>query len=213
MTTKTYVEVVRLSEIKHVDPAGKVLFSEASRYDQRNRRTARVQADGSADLFAYDPAGQVTAAAYGQASSATVPVAPEKTENSEPRTVNAPVPNFQPSQTFAYDAAGNRLEVTDGDTTTKYTANAANQYTQVTTGTQIVEPRFDKLGNLLRDDRNTYTWDADIHLLSVESKAEIGKQKYNPASRSSATMRFTAALPATKVRRTPPRSSSWMAGT
>lgn len=34
-----------------------------SRYDLR---TARIKADGSTNLFRYDPAGQVTAAAYGQ---------------------------------------------------------------------------------------------------------------------------------------------------
>ena len=36
--------------------------------------TARIKADGTADLFSYDPAGQVTAAAYGQASTADTPV-------------------------------------------------------------------------------------------------------------------------------------------
>lgn len=162
VTTKAYDAVGRLSEIKHVDPAGNTLFSETSRYDLKSRRTARVQADGSADLFAYDPAGQVTAAVYGQAGSTAVP------DNLKPQTLN-----FEPSQTFEYDPAGNRLEATDHGTTTKYTPNAANQYTAVVTGTQIVEPQFDKLGNLLRDDKNTYTWDADIHLLSVTSSGGI----------------------------------------
>ena len=54
--------------------------------------------------------------------------------------------------------------------TTKYQSNEANQYTRIETGTEVVEPQFDKLGNLLHDDRNTYTWDADIHLLSVTTK-------------------------------------------
>ncbi|MCB1225108.1 MAG: hypothetical protein KDK99_04790, partial [Verrucomicrobiales bacterium] len=57
----------RLSKIAHLPPDGEVLESEESLYDQRDRRTARIKADGSADLFRYDPAGQVTAAAYGQA--------------------------------------------------------------------------------------------------------------------------------------------------
>jgi RHS repeat-associated protein len=79
---------------------------------------------------------------------------------------------FTPSQTFAYDAAGNRLEVTDNGMTTKYQPNAANQYEQIVTGTEIVEPQFDPLGNLLQDDRNTYTWDSDIHLLSVSTMSK-----------------------------------------
>jgi RHS repeat-associated protein len=163
---------------KHADPAGKVLFSETSRYDLKNRRTVRVQADGSADLFAYDPAGQITAAAYGQAAQSGTGLQPvpsnagaaanSATANSEPGTAN-----FTPSQTFAYDAAGNRLAATDGDTKTEYQSNAANQYTSVSSTSSVVQtlaPRYDKLGNLLHDDQNTYTWDADIHLLSVTTK-------------------------------------------
>ena len=66
-TTKTYDPVGRLETIAHFDKDGKTLESETSRYALRNRRTARIKADGSTDLFAYDPAGQVTAAAYGAA--------------------------------------------------------------------------------------------------------------------------------------------------
>ena len=157
-TTRTYDSVGRLSEIKHTAPDGSILFSETSRYDDRNRRTARQHADGSADLFAYDPAGQVTAAAYGEAANST-------TKNEERRT-----PNFKPSQSFAYDPSGNRTQFTDSDTTITYQANEANQYTNITTGTAILEPLFDPLGNLLHDDQNTYTWDSDIHLLSVKTK-------------------------------------------
>lgn len=185
-TTKTYDEVGRLKTIAHLDKDGKVLESETSRYDLRNRRTARTKADGSTDLFRYDPAGQVTAAAYGQsgaavsAASSTGAAAnsPEQgTKNEEPGTKN-----FTPSQTFSYDPAGNRLEVTDNGMTTKYQPNAANQYEQIVTGTEIVEPQFDPLGNLLQDDRNTYTWDADIHLLSVTTKAATAPGLEKPSS-------------------------------
>ena len=104
---------------------------------------------------------------------------------------------FTPDQTFAYDAAGNRKEITRDGMTTTYQANAVNQYAQIATGTEVVEPVYDELGNcpspadagsrpagwlrmedaaraakqLLEDDRNTYTWDADIHLMSVTRKA------------------------------------------
>ncbi|MCB1227195.1 MAG: hypothetical protein KDK99_15355 [Verrucomicrobiales bacterium] len=54
--------------------------------------------------------------------------------------------------------------------TTTYQANAANSYAQIATGTEVVEPVYDELGYLLEDDRNTNTWDADIHLMSVTGK-------------------------------------------
>ena len=83
---------------------------------------------------------------------------------------NSETETFTPDQTFAYDAAGNRKEITRDGMTTIYQANAANQYAQIATGTEVVEPVYDELGYLLEDDRNTNTWDADIHLMSVTGK-------------------------------------------
>jgi RHS repeat-associated protein len=186
-TLRTYDQVGRLIEIKHTAPDGSILFSEASRYDNRNRRTARQHADGSADLFAYDPAGQVTAAAYGQAQSgAAVPAASPTTgaaANAQLETLN-----FKPNETFSYDPAGNRTQFTNADTTTTYETNAANQYTSISTGAQSTEPQFDPLGNLLHDDQNTYTWDSDIHLLSVlkkikNQKSQISNFRYDALHR------------------------------
>jgi RHS repeat-associated protein len=97
------------------------------------------------------------------------PPPPGVDANSTSRNDEPGSSSFTPSQTFAYDAAGNRLEVTDNGMTTKYQPNAANQYEQIVTGTEIVEPQFDPLGNLLQDDRNIYTWDSDIHLLSMST--------------------------------------------
>jgi RHS repeat-associated protein len=141
--------------------------------------------------------GQVTAAAYGQANVAAAsgePPPPGVDANSTSGRDEPGSSTFTPSQTFAYDAAGNRLEVTDNGMTTKYQPNAANQYEQIVTGTEIVEPQFDPLGNLLQDDRNTYTWDSDIHLLSVSTKgAQVqGKSSLTTASNSqqSSTVSF-----------------------
>ena len=78
--------------------------------------------------------------------------------------------------------------------TTKYQSNEANQYTRIETGTEIVEPRFDKLGNLLHDDRNTYTWDADIHLLSVETKSELADQKSGVSNQGSGVSNQKSAI-------------------
>jgi RHS repeat-associated protein len=178
VTHRSYDSVGRLLEIKHTAPENTVLFSETSRYDLRNRRTARQHADGNTDLFAYDPVGQVTAAAYGQANVASASAEPSNdgaTANSPTLSPSPSALSFKPSQTFEYDPAGNRTQFTDTETTTTYTSNEANQYTAITTGTAILEPEFDPLGNLLHDDQNTYTWDSDIHLLSVETQIQNQK--------------------------------------
>lgn len=160
------------------------LWSETLRYDDRDRRTASIHQDGTADLFAYDPAGQVTAAAYGQASRDIPPLrlpnetektknAQEQTKTQEPGTKNT----FQPSQTFSYDPAGNRTRTTDNDQTTDYQANENNQYTALHSNGTPYQPEYDKLGNLLHDSTRKYTWDADIHLMSVTVKADEPRTK------------------------------------
>jgi YD repeat-containing protein len=109
-TTRDYDEVGRLAKIAHLDPTGKVLESEASTYDQRDRRLTRTRADGSTDLFRYDPAGQVTAAAYAQASDPQNPnpVNPsENPVNPVEKSDEAEQKDFTPNQTFVYDEAGN----------------------------------------------------------------------------------------------------------
>ncbi len=174
-TVKTYDSVGRLDKVLHMSRGGTALWSETSRYDQRDRRTARIHHDGKADLFSYDPAGQVTAAAYGQ-SALILPQDP-KADTVQHQAVT------RWDQTFAYDPAGNRSQFTEAPVGSaepdairqwNYQANAANQYTAVkeTTSTEpsTTQPRYDPNGNLLTDDRNTYTWDADIHLLSVTTK-------------------------------------------
>ena len=147
----TYDAAGRLLSVAHRDRASAVLGSESLRYDAAGRRSSRVREDGAADFFRYDPAGQVTAAAYGLAASAD-PIA------------------FPASQTFAYDPAGNRTRAVDGPLTASYQANAVNQYSRILVGAAETIPSFDTLGNLLEDDRAAYSWDADIHLLSVAPK-------------------------------------------
>ncbi len=177
-TVKTYDAVGRLEKVMHLTPGGTELWSETSRYDQRDRRTARIHGE-TADLFAYDPAGQVIAAAYQQAAT-TVPAAP-----ANPNESKADGKSFEAQQTFNYDPAGNRKAFQDVDgTKTDYQTNEANQYTSVADHA----PRYDKNGNLLTDTRNTYTWDADIHLLSVTTKAE--KNQDSGIKNQESTTRF-----------------------
>ncbi len=219
-TRKNYDAAGRLAEISHVAKDGTILFVEASHYDQRDRRTARVKGDGTADLFAYDPAGQVIAAAYGRAGvpPATSPagVPPAATQNPNATSAGGtpagqtaggtPVLPFAPQQTFSYDPAGNRKAFQDLDgTKTDYQTNEANQYTEITAngeqGTENNAPAYDPNGNLLKDPNNTYTWDADIHLLSVETKSSIKDQassitkfRYDPLHRRVARLESNGEL-------------------
>ena len=211
-TLKTYDKVGRLDKVLHMNPGGTALWSETSRYDQRDRRTARIHHDGKADLFTYDPAGQVTAAAYGQSAlilpqdlkadtaqppavtrwdqtfaydpagqvvaaaygqASTVAITAPRDEPKSPDSPDTPnspkseKDSFTPTQTFAYDAAGNRMKTTDQGQSTEYKANENNQYTSIAENGQQHEPDYDKSGNLLHDATRKFTWDADIHLLSV----------------------------------------------
>lgn len=173
----TYDAAGRLLSAFHRDRASAVLGSESLRYDAAGRRSSRVREDGAADFFRYDPSGQVTAAAYGLAASAD-PVA------------------FPASQTFAYDPAGNRTQAVDGPLTASYQANAVNQYSRILVGTAETIPSYDALGNLLEDDRAAYSWDADIHLLSVAPKdgSVSAAYRYDALNRRVARLEGSAAL-------------------
>jgi RHS repeat-associated protein len=173
----TYDAAGRLLSVAHRDRASAVLSSESLRYDAAGRRSSRVREDGATDFFRYDPAGQVTAAAYGLAAAAD-PVA------------------FPASQTFAYDPAGNRTQAVDDPLTASYQANAVNQYSRILVGAAETIPSYDALGNLLEDDRAAYAWDADIHLLSIAPKdgGPAAAYRYDALHRRVARLEGSTAL-------------------
>ena len=75
-------------------------------------------------------------------------------------------------ETFAYDPLGNRTSTSSvggvpSPRVTSYTANALNQYTQVAG----VAFTYDANGNLTHDGKQTYRYDAQNRLLSVEPVA------------------------------------------
>ena len=86
-------------------------------------------------------------------------------------------------------AAGQCLEVTENGMTTKYQPNAANQYASIAHGTEVVEPEYDPQGNLLHDATRKYTWDADIHLMSVTTEGHGGPQRSEGSGSAGATGR------------------------
>src|SRR5439155_8325497 len=64
---------------------------------------------------------------------------------------------------YKYDAAGNRISVTDNAVITNYTINSLNQYTSVGGDSYS----YDATGNLVAGGGNSYTYDAEGRLTGV----------------------------------------------
>ncbi|HAX85517.1 MAG TPA: hypothetical protein DCY91_04425, partial [Cyanobacteria bacterium UBA11370] len=103
-------------------------------YDNLGRRTSMTTLEGTFQ-YGYDATGQLTSV-----------VTPTN------RTI-----------TYRYDAAGNRIGVTDSGTNTNYTSNNLNQYTNV--------------GNAV------YTYDADGNLISKTEAGQTSTYTYNAENR------------------------------
>src|SRR5207245_1086918 len=81
--------------------------------------------------------------------------------------------------TYAYDAAGNRTQVTDSGVTTDYATNNLNQYTQVGEVTYA----FDADGNLIAKTEDavttTYTYDTENRLVGVSTPTDTWTYRYD----------------------------------
>ena len=153
MSTYSYDMAGQLTDITHKN-GGTVLARSAYTLDVLGRRTAQTREDGITETYGYDTTSQLTSADYGTSSPLAKAAAPVTRE------------------TFAYDALGNRTQVgrvvpNAPSTTTAYTANALNQYTQVAG----VAFAYDANGNLTNDGKQTYRYDAQNRLLAVEPVA------------------------------------------
>lgn len=107
-------------------------------YDNLGRRTSMTTVEGTFE-YGYDATGQLTSV-----------VTPDN------RTIR-----------YQYDAAGNRIAVTDNETGTNYTSNNLNQYTNV--GNAVYT--YDTDGNLISKTEggktSTYTYDVENRLVKV----------------------------------------------
>jgi len=87
------------------------------------------------------------------------------------------------SYAWNLDSIGNRITDTSNSVTHSYTANALNQYTQITNG-GLRTLSYDLDGNLTNDGVFAYTWDAENRLISASSNGtEIASYKYDYMSR------------------------------
>lgn len=144
--SKTYDAASQLLANTHLK-AGSPVSGHGYTLDITGRRRQESFADGTTPSrsYDYDTADQVTAATYGSSQS----------------------------DTYAYDAMGNRTTASiysQGGSTINYTANNVNQYTVWSSGFQPLS--YDANGNMLTNGQGvTYTWDSENRLLAVTPAA------------------------------------------
>jgi RHS repeat-associated protein len=147
VTSYTYNMTGQLTDIVHVQ--GKEVFA-AAHYtlDVDGRRTVQIREDNVTETYGYDATSQLTSVDYGAVG---------------------PTADRASSESFSYDSVGNRTQALSTFSAqlsmTGYTTNALNQYTKVA-GTAFA---YDANGNLLDDGNQTYRYDAQNRLISVES--------------------------------------------
>jgi RHS repeat-associated protein len=128
-------------------------------YDNLGRRTSMTTLEGTFQ-YGYDATGQLTSV-----------VTPDN------RTIR-----------YQYDAAGNRIAVTDNEIATNYTTNNLNQYTNV--GNAVYT--YDKDGNLISKTQvgqtSTYTYDVENRLTKVVTPQGTWDYQYDGLGNRVATI-------------------------
>ncbi len=72
------------------------------------------------------------------------------------------------SASWKYDDIGNRIYSAKPNFTNYYTVNSLNQYTVISNNFgAITHLQYDADGNLIKDHRNVYKWDAENRLISI----------------------------------------------
>jgi RHS repeat-associated protein len=149
-TTYEYDAAGNVLHLVNYQPGGAVLSRFDYTYDASGRRDSMTTLDGTF-RYGYDPLGQLTSVTYPDGHVVT----------------------------YAYDAAGNRMQVTDNGVTTDYAANNLNQYTQVGDVTYA----FDADGNLIAKTEGgvttTYTYDAESRLVGVSTPTDTWTYRYD----------------------------------
>ncbi|ARI82599.1 VWA domain-containing protein [Microcystis aeruginosa] len=128
-------------------------------YDNLGRRTTMTTLEGVFQ-YGYDAIGQLTSV-----------ITPTN------RTI-----------TYTYDAAGNRIGVTDSGVTTNYTTNNLNQYSNVGNGVYT----YDTDGNLISKTQggqtSNYTYDAESRLVKVVTPSGTWDYEYDGLGNRTATI-------------------------
>lgn len=136
----------KVTEVRHTDAAGNVLWDESYTYDPAGNRTEVRGLGGEPTSYEYDALNRLV--------TETDPVTAEKT-------------------VYAYDPAGNRTSKTVYDSLggllsqTTYTYNQADELVAIDGVPQV----YDLSGNLISDGQRTFAWDAENRLAEVREAA------------------------------------------
>lgn len=78
------------------------------------------------------------------------------------------------NKSIQYDLMGNRIKVNENGITTNYTSNNVNAYTSITGGISFT-PCYDGNGNMISDDKHTYSYDFNNKIVSVDETVDAYK--------------------------------------
>ncbi len=81
---------------------------------------------------------------------------------------------------YTFDLLGNRIKILENNVATNYTTNNVNAYTAIS-GKLSFTPQYDDNGNLLNDDKHTYTYDLNSKLIAVDGT--VGTYAYDALGR------------------------------
>ncbi|PMD95694.1 hypothetical protein BWI97_13925 [Siphonobacter sp. BAB-5405] len=134
-------------------------------YDAADQRTLteRVHKPTRSEQYGYDANFQLISAKVGQYSNNQL----------------SPNLNFQ----YTYDALGNRTKAVEGSTEKTYSSNYVNQYTAINTNGSNAPPVYDRNGNLLSDGLNTYTYDFENRVTSIQKGTDRITYAYDALGR------------------------------
>ena len=180
-TNYLYDEVGRLEQLTDKDDANVITYS----YDEVGRLAREDNGNGTYTTYSYDTAGQLlsivnyqpdgdinshydyTYDELGQRTSmTTLEGMTSYGYDATGQLTSVELPNGR-EIVYEYDAAGNRISVTDDGVKTNYTTNNLNQY--ATVGDAVYN--YDTDGNLIStvegDDTWTYSYDIENRLIGV----------------------------------------------
>jgi RHS repeat-associated protein len=83
-------------------------------------------------------------------------------------------------KSYQFDLLGNRIKVLENGIATNYTSNNVNAYTSITGGLNFT-PQYDDNGNMLNDDKHTFTYDYNNKLVAVDQT--LSTYKYDALGR------------------------------
>lgn len=82
---------------------------------------------------------------------------------------------------YQFDLLGNRVKVVENGVSTNYTSNNVNAYVQISGGLNLT-PQYDGNGNMLNDDKHTYSYDFNNKLVGMDGTGG-GVYKYDALGR------------------------------